>query len=515
MDDELLLSTYDVPLKMRDSIALQKKLESLDKNNVGEIFEYISENYSSDGMNEELVSNICFYEKLRFLNSKEYCLLLMLFHEKYQTADFKDLLVIKSSGRLKRELYLRKFFNISEVMDMVYRDESLVYYFIPELGFKAVKSQVSIYSSFIGDDINFLVHHNYKHYKEYLEHGYLLNSIQYYMKYDMIDKFIIVYSDYSNDKFDTSPFEDPSDVSTLNMLDFSVRYSSLNIFKFLTNKGFKMSSSTLCEAIRSGSVEIFSLVYPNVEDCSKVLEYATKYHRDNIFDWIISNVTYVEPPTFFDTVLHQNYNVSMFYLVKNGLIDSKNVLYQTPLHIACQQGSFSLIDVLLESGARVDALDKLNRTPLHEASYYGNIQCLIPLIERKPNLDMRDDSGKTALHYACMRGCIQAAWFLIDNGADINCVDFSLQTPLHLASQFNYPRMVEFLIWMGAEKDPRDKVKKTPLYRASREGYYDVCLILYKNGANPNIKDSFSNTPFTIAKNHDIRSIFLDTAISA
>ena len=55
-------------------------------------------------------------------------------------------------------------------------------------------------------------------------------------------------------------------------------------------------------------------------------------------------------------------------VIRNPLcpqINTKDVLGNTALHLACYEGNFSLIEILLKAGANLKLKDKDGRTPLH------------------------------------------------------------------------------------------------------------------------------------------------------
>lgn len=52
------------------------------------------------------------------------------------------------------------------------------------------------------------------------------------------------------------------------------------------------------------------------------------------------------------------------------------------LHIACQIGDLSLVELLLQHGAQVDAVDSLGRTALHHSVLHGKNPCAKLLLTR-------------------------------------------------------------------------------------------------------------------------------------
>lgn len=65
---------------------------------------------------------------------------------------------------------------------------------------------------------------------------------------------------------------------------------------------------------------------------------------------------------------------------------------------ACRQGSYSVIKLLLEHGARPNVQTKGGSTALHRASYHGHLQCVCLLLNSGADSTLADSDGKTALH---------------------------------------------------------------------------------------------------------------------
>ena len=90
--------------------------------------------------------------------------------------------------------------------------------------------------------------------------------------------------------------------------------------------------------------------------------------------------------------------------VKNKNVDDKNVWRRTPLHMASEQGHDSLIELLLQSGAKINPMDNNKDTPLHCASRSGHIRCVQRLVScaqgEKANLQATNNVQKTPLQVA-------------------------------------------------------------------------------------------------------------------
>ena len=73
--------------------------------------------------------------------------------------------------------------------------------------------------------------------------------------------------------------------------------------------------------------------------------------------------------------------------------------------LACQKGFLTIVEYLIEQGAKVEGRDRFKRTPLIHACMYGNAHVVSYLLRRGANAKVFDSSSNTALHYAIAYGC--------------------------------------------------------------------------------------------------------------
>ncbi|CAM6039052.1 unnamed protein product [Sphagnum compactum] len=78
----------------------------------------------------------------------------------------------------------------------------------------------------------------------------------------------------------------------------------------------------------------------------------------------------------------------------------------TLLHLSCQLGDLSLIELLLQHGARVNITDAQGRTPLHYCILSNRNLCAKLLLTRGSNPAATDSLGKTPLESAMEQGAI-------------------------------------------------------------------------------------------------------------
>lgn len=143
---------------------------------------------------------------------------------------------------------------------------------------------------------------------------------------------------------------------------------------------------------------------------------------------------------------------------KNGSPISKNILtlvdsdFNTPLHIAVQFDNLEGVKICLQNGSRLDDINELEKTtPIHIACSQGSLSLLEYMFKSQPELinkviNMQDINLMTPLHKACMFDYIEIVDFLIKNGASLETLDEDKRTPLLLAASRNCLKTVFFLL---------------------------------------------------------------------
>lgn len=135
------------------------------------------------------------------------------------------------------------------------------------------------------------------------------------------------------------------------------------------------------------------------------------------------------------------------YIAKNG---------NTALSIACFNGDYDTVKLLLQNGASVSVTKKnKNEIPILNACYSGSIDCVNELLKYGADLNIKDSYGTTALLLACMSvDNADLVSLCIRKGADVNYIDPSSgHTPFILAAMWNHPKQMDVLFRNGANPD--------------------------------------------------------------
>jgi ankyrin repeat protein len=158
-------------------------------------------------------------------------------------------------------------------------------------------------------------------------------------------------------------------------------------------------------------------------------------------------------------------------------INYTNLIGQTPLHTAAENGELQVVECLLQHRNNLNTRSESSYSPLHYATIYGHDYVIACLVGAQADINIRDKDGRTCLHYAAYNSSLPVAWYLINNDANINV---------------------------------RDIYGGTPLYDAVRNGPLEVIDYLINNGAHINLKDTFGKTPLDIAIEKQFRGLSIN-----
>ncbi|UKZ83099.1 hypothetical protein TrVFT333_010902 [Trichoderma virens FT-333] len=146
--------------------------------------------------------------------------------------------------------------------------------------------------------------------------------------------------------------------------------------------------------------------------------------------------------------------------------------FRTPLHLAVESKSRTVLNVLLEARADVGAKAKDGSTPLHLAVEQDLIQMLL---RKGADINAVDIEGRTPLYRAAAAGRTEAASSLISEGAKVSIAAKDGTAPLHMAVK--QAKILQMLLEKGADINAVDIEGRTPLYLALKEGTIDVAHI--------------------------------------
>ncbi|NXM64740.1 NFKB1 factor, partial [Illadopsis cleaveri] len=178
----------------------------------------------------------------------------------------------------------------------------------------------------------------------------------------------------------------------------------------------------------------------------------------------------------------------------NGIINMRNDLYQTPLHLAVITKQAKVVEDLLKAGADVSLLDRHGNSVLHLAATEGDDKILSLLLRHEkvsPMVNLPNGEGLSAIHMVVMANSMSCLKQLIAARVNINAQEQkSGRTALHLAvEQENIPLAGCLLLEGDADVDSTTYDGTTPLHIAAGRGSTKLAAVLKAAGANPHIEN--------------------------
>ncbi|XP_069782175.1 nuclear factor NF-kappa-B p105 subunit-like [Narcine bancroftii] len=178
------------------------------------------------------------------------------------------------------------------------------------------------------------------------------------------------------------------------------------------------------------------------------------------------------------------------------IVNMRNDLYQTPLHLAVITRQAGVVEMLLQAGADPGLLDCHSNSVLHLAAEQGDAKMLnVLLAERnKVMLDLLalpNNAGFFAIHLAVLANSLSSLRQLLAAGVDVNTQEQrSGRTALHLAvEQENISLAGSLLLEAGTEVDAATFDGSTGLHLAAGRGSTKLCALLMAAGADPHIEN--------------------------
>jgi len=180
-----------------------------------------------------------------------------------------------------------------------------------------------------------------------------------------------------------------------------------------------------------------------------------------------------------------------FFLARGDFkdVDVKTASGMTPLHVAASRGHVSLLQYLLEKGAKKDAAWRGGVTALHFAAESGKVGAVEYLLSQKLDVNAKRADGSTALHTAALRGDVATMKLLIKLGADAAARSNDKSTALHFAAAGAAKDAVKYLVEeAGAKVEEAKEGGETAVHLAARAGDVDFLEFLVSREVGANVR---------------------------
>uniref|UniRef100_A0A4W6CPL9 Nuclear factor kappa B subunit 1 n=1 Tax=Lates calcarifer TaxID=8187 RepID=A0A4W6CPL9_LATCA len=177
------------------------------------------------------------------------------------------------------------------------------------------------------------------------------------------------------------------------------------------------------------------------------------------------------------------------------VLNMRNHLYQTPLHLAVITQQKEAVEALLLAGADPTLTDRYGNTALHLASQQeggGMVQFLLRHRALRGLVNQANTAGLCAIHLAVLANQLSSLRELLEGGADVEAQERSCgRTGLHLATETDNVSLAGCLLLEGnAKVDCCTFNGSTPLHIAAGRGSVKLTALLMAAGADPH-KENF------------------------
>ncbi|XP_071173349.1 uncharacterized protein [Mytilus edulis] len=214
------------------------------------------------------------------------------------------------------------------------------------------------------------------------------------------------------------------------------------------------------------------------------------------------NLSYIKGNTLLHLVCSNDDNDFLEFLLncEDCDLNKRNDLKETPLFLACRNGSSDCVEILVESQCDKDSSNIEGQSPLQIAcsQEYDDIVEII-LNNSFCEIDHLDNIDNTAFTTTCERGNTEIARLLVSYGCTINTANNHGMTALHISAAMGFVEIVELLLVNNCEINVCDSFNQTPLCLAI-ENYQKPCIkLLISHGCDVNIFNLEEQTPLYIA----------------
>ncbi|MCK5917927.1 MAG: ankyrin repeat domain-containing protein [Cocleimonas sp.] len=171
-------------------------------------------------------------------------------------------------------------------------------------------------------------------------------------------------------------------------------------------------------------------------------------------------------------------------LVNSGAkLKLTNYTQETALHIATRKADRQLMQILLKAGANPNARNSSHQTPLLIAIHKKNIALIQTLLPYKTNINLANNAGQTPLHSAVLLQNLPIVRLLLSKGAIPNTNSrYGGTTPLLDALSWRRPQIARLLINKGARVNVVNNARESALDIANKRGLRALARLIKQKG---------------------------------
>jgi ankyrin repeat protein len=189
-------------------------------------------------------------------------------------------------------------------------------------------------------------------------------------------------------------------------------------------------------------------------------------------------------------------------LIDHGAnLEIRNAYGRTPLLLTAREsGNTEMARFLVSQGANVNAMDNSGDTPLTLTAWRGFKSMVNFLLDSGAKLPQTERKLCLLAVCAADRGLTRLFQNLVDAGVNISFESVTGGSLLHQAAGGGSEEIIKILHKNELDVNGRDRYGRTPLHYAAEKGREETTRLLISLGANLNVRSLSGRTPFNVAE---------------
>lgn len=156
----------------------------------------------------------------------------------------------------------------------------------------------------------------------------------------------------------------------------------------------------------------------------------------------------------------------------------------SPLVVACTRGDATIVNALLDAGAKVNYTTASGISPLALCAGNSSFPVVKRLLESGAQIDAADETGQTPLMWAAAKGQVETIQLLLAQGADVNRKTQAGFTPLFFAIKSGNPQAPLAMLDGGGDAAYRAPDGTSAVQLAMYQQQFEFAALLIKRGVD-------------------------------